>query len=136
MSQQTPPMLTWKPCTFLAKSFMALSADLSSYPHYSDLAEQIISKYLFPELANENDETIVPRTPHMHTETRQKLYSIIRLLCKRSDDNVVRIMQHLEGVIPRGLSHRIPPLDEATFSHFFFWQMNRTVRPGAMTAPR
>jgi ubiquitin carboxyl-terminal hydrolase 34 len=95
---------------FLAVNHMALSADIASFPPCSDLAEQIISKYLFPELANENDEVIVPRTPHMHTETRQKLYSIIRLLCKRSDDNVVRIMQHLEGVIPRGLSHRILPL--------------------------
>lgn len=41
----------------------------------------------------------------MHTETRQKLYNILRLLCKRNDENVARIMQHLEGVIPRGWSH-------------------------------
>ncbi|KAF3392464.1 Ubiquitin carboxyl-terminal hydrolase 34 [Penicillium rolfsii] len=70
-----------------------------------DLAEQIISKYLFPELANENDEVIVPRTPHMHTETRQKLYNILRLLCKRNGENVARIMRHLEGVIPRDESY-------------------------------
>ncbi|KAJ5368932.1 uncharacterized protein N7496_008692 [Penicillium cataractarum] len=82
------------------------SADLANVDLETfDLAEQIISKYLFPELANENDEVIVPRTPHMHTETRQKLYSIIRLLCKRSDGNVARIMQHLEGVIPRDESY-------------------------------
>ena len=61
-----------------------------------------MTKFLFPELANDADEIIIPRTPLMHTETRQKLYRVIGLLCKQDDENVARIMQHLEGIVPRG----------------------------------
>ncbi|KAJ5151117.1 uncharacterized protein N7482_010369 [Penicillium canariense] len=66
-----------------------------------DLAEQVWNNYLFPELAPDTEEVIVPRIPLMHTVTREKLYNIVKLLCKRSDNNVARVMQQLEGVVPR-----------------------------------
>lgn len=70
---------------------------------YSDLTEQILNTYLFPDLSPETDEVIVPQVPVMHTETRQKLYSIVTLLCKRSDSNLYRAMELLEDVVPRGM---------------------------------
>lgn len=70
---------------------------------YSDLAERILSTYLFPELSPETDAPIVPQIPVMHGETRQKLYNIVELLCKRSDVNYYRTMELLEDVVPRGM---------------------------------
>ncbi|KAF7719522.1 Ubiquitin carboxyl-terminal hydrolase [Penicillium ucsense] len=70
-----------------------------------DIAEPIMGKYLLPELANETDDVIVPRTPLMHTETRQKLYNIIGLLCKQNVENIARTMQYLDGLIPRDESY-------------------------------
>ncbi|KAI2787888.1 hypothetical protein POX_f08270 [Penicillium oxalicum] len=76
-----------------------------------NFAERIMTKYLFPELANDADEIIIPRTPLMHTETRQKLYRVIGLLCKQDDENVASIMRHLEGIVPRDESYGL------TWSH-------------------
>lgn len=50
----------------------------------------------------------------MHGETRQKLYNIVNLLCKRSDVNYFRIMELLEEVVPRGM------LDHAPRPHMAF----------------
>lgn len=69
----------------------------------SDLAERILNSYLFPDLSPETDGPIVPQIPIMHTDTRQKLYNIVNLLCKRSDVTYSRVMEVLEDVVPRGM---------------------------------
>ena len=35
-------------------------------------------------------------------DTAEDIAYHIKLLCKQSNENVARVMQHLEGVIPRG----------------------------------
>ncbi|KAJ5591634.1 uncharacterized protein N7459_002003 [Penicillium hispanicum] len=66
-----------------------------------DLAEQILTTYLFPDLSPETDDLLSPQVPVMHSMTRQKLYSIINLLCKRNDANLFQTMEILDDLVPR-----------------------------------
>lgn len=68
----------------------------------SDLAEQIMQTYLFPDFSPETNDAVSPLVPVMHTLTRQKLYSIVSLLCKRSDMNLLQTMNILVDIVPRG----------------------------------
>lgn len=77
---------------------------LYSFVLSSHLAEKILSTYLFPDLSLESSEPIVPQTPVMHHLTRQKLYNIINLLCKRSDDVYANVLDQMEAIVPRGMS--------------------------------
>ncbi|KAJ5730261.1 uncharacterized protein N7483_004769 [Penicillium malachiteum] len=71
-----------------------------------DLAEQILRIHLFPELSMESiDGPIIPRIPVLHSLTRQRLYNVVNLLCKRSNDNLNLTMRQLEDVVPRDVSY-------------------------------
>ena len=58
--------------------------------------------YLFPDFSLDTDDPVIPQVPVMHSVTRQKLYSIINLLCKRSDVNMIQTMGILVDIVPRG----------------------------------
>lgn len=70
----------------------------------SDLAERILSNYLFPDLSPETAEPINPQMAVLHNETRQKLYNIVNLLCKGSDSNLHQAMDQLRDLVVRGMS--------------------------------
>ncbi|KAJ5088051.1 hypothetical protein N7456_011667 [Penicillium angulare] len=71
-----------------------------------DLADQIISNFLIPDLSMDHVEgPVIPRIPLQHSLTRQKLYSIVTLLCKRSNESLNRTLNHLDGVVPRDISY-------------------------------
>ncbi|KAJ5605623.1 hypothetical protein N7510_008404 [Penicillium lagena] len=71
----------------------------------ADLAEKILATYLFPDLSEESSEPIVPQAPVMHNLTRQKLYNIINLLCKRNDDVYANVLDQLEAIVPRDYTY-------------------------------
>ncbi|KAJ5939410.1 hypothetical protein N7466_002544 [Penicillium verhagenii] len=70
-----------------------------------DLPEKILSIYLFPDLSETDDGPVVPRIPIMHQLTRQKLYKIVNLLCKRNDVILHHTMRQLEDIVPRDVSY-------------------------------
>ncbi|KAJ5630628.1 uncharacterized protein N7484_010728 [Penicillium longicatenatum] len=70
-----------------------------------DLTENILNNYLFPDLSDVSNGPVIPRIPVMHTMTRQKLYNIVNLLCKRSHENLHQTMQQLEDIVPRDISY-------------------------------
>lgn len=70
---------------------------------YRDIAEQILNKYLFPDFSPETTELTEPRIPMMHSYTRQKLYSVVTMLCQQSDKTYGRILEILDLTVPRGL---------------------------------
>ncbi|KAJ5770638.1 uncharacterized protein N7511_002689 [Penicillium nucicola] len=70
-----------------------------------DIAEQILSKYLFPDLSPEPDDKLEAQTPVMNSGTRQSLYSVVNLLCKQSDETYLRIMESLSTTVPRDVIH-------------------------------
>jgi ubiquitin carboxyl-terminal hydrolase 34 len=65
--------------------------------------------YLFPDLSPDIDSLKAPQLPVLHSLTRQKLYSIVGLLCKRNDVNLAQVMDMLESVVPRGMFDRHLP---------------------------
>ncbi|KAJ5668957.1 hypothetical protein N7462_010027 [Penicillium macrosclerotiorum] len=69
------------------------------------LAEKILGIYLFPDLSPETNGPITPQIPVIHNPTRQRLYNIVKLLCKQNDDNVTQVMEILEQVVPRDVSY-------------------------------
>lgn len=92
-----------------------------------------MNTYLFPDLSPETDEVIVPQVPVLHAETRQKLYRIVTLLCKRSDSNLYRVMEQLEDVVPRGMFSLKSPV----FGHGCSNVSTQTIhRAGLMTDQR
>ncbi|KAJ6006478.1 hypothetical protein N7451_004422 [Penicillium sp. IBT 35674x] len=70
-----------------------------------DLADKILNTYLFPDLSDVSEGPVIPCIPVMHTLTRQKLYNIINLLCKRTHENLHKTMQQLEDIVPRDISY-------------------------------
>ncbi|KAJ5117180.1 hypothetical protein N7526_011289 [Penicillium atrosanguineum] len=63
-----------------------------------DLAEHILGIYLFPDLSPDIENLTAPQLPVLHSPTRQKLYSIVGLLCKRNDVNLAQVIDMLEPV--------------------------------------
>lgn len=70
-----------------------------------DLAERLLSKYLFPELSPDDEDPIVARVPVMHSMTRQRLYSIVSYLCKRNGTNLLHTLNFLDDLVPRDESY-------------------------------
>ncbi|KAJ5898508.1 hypothetical protein N7504_008796 [Penicillium tannophilum] len=70
-----------------------------------DLADKILNTYLFPDLSDVSEGPVNPCIPVMHNLTRQKLYNIINLLCKRTHKNLHKTMQQLEDIVPRDISY-------------------------------
>lgn len=70
-----------------------------------DLGEKLLAKYLFPELSPDDEDPVVAQTPVMHSMTRQKLFSIITLICKRNSANLVRTFEFMSDLIPRDESY-------------------------------
>ncbi|KAJ5310627.1 uncharacterized protein N7443_003088 [Penicillium atrosanguineum] len=70
-----------------------------------DLAEHILGIYLFPDLSPDIENLTAPQLPVLHSPTRQKLYSIVGLLCKRNDVNLAQVIDMLEPVVPRDVSY-------------------------------
>ncbi|KAJ6172641.1 hypothetical protein N7470_001708 [Penicillium chermesinum] len=66
-----------------------------------DLAEQILAKYLFPDLTPDGADPVVPLVPVMHSATRQKLYNIVLLLCKRSSLDTLSALKVMDELVPR-----------------------------------
>ncbi|OQD90430.1 hypothetical protein PENANT_c001G09677 [Penicillium antarcticum] len=70
-----------------------------------NIAEQIMSMYLFPDLSPESDDKLDARAPVMNNGTRQTLYNVVSLLCKQSDETYFRIMEYLNTTVPRDVIH-------------------------------
>ncbi|KAJ5286999.1 hypothetical protein N7478_002685 [Penicillium angulare] len=71
-----------------------------------DLADQIMNKFLIPDLSMDDVEgPVTPRIPLQHSLTRLKLHNIVALLCKRSNESLNRTLKHLEDVVPRDVSY-------------------------------
>ncbi|KAJ5674990.1 uncharacterized protein N7477_004924 [Penicillium maclennaniae] len=88
---------------------LELCLDLADKAHVDlgdfDLAEQILGIYLFPDLSPDIENLTAPQLPVLHSPTRQKLYSIVGLLCKRNDVNLGQVIDMLEPVVPRDVSY-------------------------------
>ncbi|OGE53350.1 hypothetical protein PENARI_c008G00898 [Penicillium arizonense] len=70
-----------------------------------DIAEQILQKYLFPDLSPESTTQQDARTPVMNTNTRRTLYSVVSLLCKQSDETYFRVLEILNTTVPRDVTY-------------------------------
>ncbi|KAJ5888729.1 hypothetical protein N7495_008770 [Penicillium taxi] len=88
--------------TFLLELCLEQAEAANINLEYSALAEEIVSRYLFPNLSSDHGP-VTPLVPIMPSMTRQKLLKIISLLCKRSDDTFHKVVNQLQELVPRGV---------------------------------
>lgn len=62
---------------------------------------QLFDSYLFPESSVPSSHPIVARVPVMHEQTRQELYAVLCLLCKRND-NYLQMVERLDNITLQG----------------------------------
>lgn len=113
LSHRTQEFIGREPVDHLISGFASLlevclqladdaNVDLETF----DVAERILTTYLFPDLTPDSDGPevvqIEPKCPVMHSDTRKKLYNIVNLLCKRHEGNLNQVMSILHELVPRG----------------------------------
>ncbi|OJJ50521.1 hypothetical protein ASPZODRAFT_148016 [Penicilliopsis zonata CBS 506.65] len=113
LSHRTEEFVGREPVDYLVLGFARLLrlcmdlADSTTMPVDTlDLVENLFNYYLFPDLSLATSEPISPQIPVMHTQTRQELYNILILLCKR-DENFSKIIELLEDIIPQDYTYSL-----------------------------
>ncbi|PGH13416.1 hypothetical protein AJ79_03695 [Helicocarpus griseus UAMH5409] len=91
--------------THLLKMCLDLAHATTDTMDTSNLMERLFSTYLFPDLSEGSDtEVVQPKTPVMHTATRQELYNIILRLCEKHS-NCEKMLALLDDVIPQDYTY-------------------------------
>lgn len=90
-------------CGHIVSCIVAAGLIISNNSLCSDLARQLFDNYLFPDLSLPSNDTIEPQVPVMHSQTRQEMYNVIRILC-RGNENYLSMVECLEDIIPEGMT--------------------------------